>query len=838
MAISVLPPQVANQIAAGEVVERPSAVVKELVENAFDAGASKVQVEIEQGGAKLILVRDNGSGICEAELPLALKRHATSKLHTIEDLDYLSSMGFRGEALASVAAVSRLSLTSKTATEALAHVIRVDGIGQIPQIEPAAHPVGTTVEVVDLFFNTPARRRFMRSEKSEFLQIEEIFRRLALSRPDCALSLKNNGRLVYDFRVEAQSDRPNRRMAKIFGGEFAETAVKIEVQADDLCLHGFCAIAESAKPLQYFFVNGRIVKDKVVIRAISDAYEEVLGRKANDSYVCFLTMPQALVDINVHPQKYEVRFQNARYIHDFIAGGFVNALRNATSIFTENFGETQAVPLAHNYCGVTALKYNAQKAAQVGAELTARGQALSSFTSEDVNGAQAKAPFNSCTEGEVKGIHLGSQGGDFEGESQSLPPESSLNYCGGATGSPLNSLAHGANQPNTVKDLSLNQAPRSYASVGGGKESYGSPTKSGPNHASWGKFNPANFSPAEKKASINATSSYYDRIFSRPENQPLEGVFAEATPLARDSAPLDEGSLGSKIANSIFNGSSGDLWADALAHETQVNLEGAQAQDLGNVNLTQNQVSSSRDGFKASSIVASKENENTFAFTSDLNPPLSSENGPTDEEVGGDGLPILEPTVFFAPWFTEPKESLGDNKINFLGVTQKHYALAAHNGQFYLWDLALLAQELVTSYLKQNRSRVLGTSNLMVPVEITSSKDPKAYMGLLRALGFEVELKGLKASSLVIAGVPAVMRCMNVAKVVDDLILGLEPLSGEQEAIDFLGRVLCALKMPLYFTAEMAARLLRQVPLTYDYLTAPAVKELKFDRLVKELFGE
>lgn len=837
MAISVLPPQVANQIAAGEVVERPSAVVKELVENAFDAGASKVQVEIEQGGAKLILVRDNGSGICEAELPLALKRHATSKLHTIEDLDYLSSMGFRGEALASVAAVSRLSLTSKTATEALAHVIRVDGIGQIPQIEPAAHPVGTTVEVVDLFFNTPARRRFMRSEKSEFLQIEEIFRRLALSRPDCALSLKNNGRLVYDFRVEAQSDRPNRRMAKIFGGEFAETAVKIEVQADDLCLHGFCAIAESAKPLQYFFVNGRIVKDKVVIRAISDAYEEVLGRKANDSYVCFLTMPQALVDINVHPQKYEVRFQNARYIHDFIAGGFVNALRNATSIFTENFGETQAVPLAHNYCGVTALKYNAQKAAQVGAELTARGQALSSFTSEDVNGAQAKAPFNSCTEGEVKWIHLGSQGGDFEGESQSLPPESSLNYCGGATGSPLNSLAHGANQPNTVKDLSLNQAPRSYASVGDGKESYGSPTKSGPNHASWGKFNPAN-SPAEKKASINATSSYYDRIFSRPENQPLEGVFAEATPLARDSAPLDEGSLGSKIANSIFNGSSGDLWADALAHETQVNLEGAQAQDLGNVNLTQNQVSSSRDGFKASSIVASKENENTLAFTSDLNPPLSSENGPTDEEVGGDGLPILEPTVFFAPWFTEPKESLGDNKINFLGVTQKHYALAAHNGQFYLWDLALLAQELVTSYLKQNRSRVLGTSNLMVPVEITSSKDPKAYMGLLRALGFEVELKGLKASSLIIAGVPAVMRCMNVAKVVDDLILGLEPLSGEQEAIEFLGRVLCALKMPLYFTAEMAARLLRQVPLTYDYLTAPAVKELKFDRLVKELFGE
>ncbi len=477
MAISVLPPQVANQIAAGEVVERPSAVVKELVENAFDAGASKVQVEIEQGGAKLILVRDNGSGICEAELPLALKRHATSKLHTIEDLDYLSSMGFRGEALASVAAVSRLSLTSKTATEALAHVIRVDGIGQIPQIEPAAHPVGTTVEVVDLFFNTPARRRFMRSEKSEFLQIEEIFRRLALSRPDCALSLKNNGRLVYDFRVEAQSDRPNRRMAKIFGGEFAETAVKIEVQVDDLCLHGFCAIAESAKPLQYFFVNGRIVKDKVVIRAISDAYEEVLGRKANDSYVCFLTMPQALVDINVHPQKYEVRFQNARYIHDFIAGGFVNALRNATSIFTENFGETQAVPLAHNYCGVTALKYNAQKAAQVGAELTARGRALSGFTSEDVNGAQAKAPLNSRPEGEVKGMHLGSQGGDFEGESQSLPPESSLNYCGGATGSPLNSLPHGANQSKTDKDLALNQAPKSYSPVGGGKESYGSPTK-------------------------------------------------------------------------------------------------------------------------------------------------------------------------------------------------------------------------------------------------------------------------------------------------------------------------------------------------------------------------
>lgn len=319
--IQLLSPRLANQIAAGEVVERPASVVKELVENALDAGASRVDIEVEQGGAKLIRVRDDGSGIDEADLPLALSRHATSKILTLEDLEAVGTLGFRGEALASISSVSRLALTSRTENQEAAARVEVEGRDMDARIAPAAHPVGTTVEVRDLFFNTPARRKFMRTEKTEFNHVEECIRRQALSRFDAGFTLRHNQRVVQSLRPAESAVDKERRIGSLCGQQFIDNAVIIDAEATGLRLWGWVALptfSRSQADLQYFFVNGRVIRDKLVGHAVRQAYRDVLYNNRHPAFVLYLEVDPANVDVNVHPTKHEVRFRDGRLVHDFI----------------------------------------------------------------------------------------------------------------------------------------------------------------------------------------------------------------------------------------------------------------------------------------------------------------------------------------------------------------------------------------------------------------------------------------------------------------------------------------------------------------------------------------
>lgn len=319
--IKLLSPRLANQIAAGEVVERPASVVKELVENALDAGATRVDVDIEQGGAKLIRVRDDGGGIDEADLALALSRHATSKIAELEDLEAVLSLGFRGEALASISSVSRLSLTSRTALQEAASRVEVEGREMDSRVSPAAHPVGTTVEVRDLFFNTPARRKFLRTEKTELNHVEECVRRQALSRFDTGFTLRHNQKVLQSLRpAETQVDR-ERRVGALCGQQFIDNTVVIDAEATGLKLWGWVALptfSRSQSDLQYFFVNGRVIRDRLVAHAVRQAYRDVLYNNRHPAFVLYLEVDPANVDVNVHPTKHEVRFRDGRLVHDFI----------------------------------------------------------------------------------------------------------------------------------------------------------------------------------------------------------------------------------------------------------------------------------------------------------------------------------------------------------------------------------------------------------------------------------------------------------------------------------------------------------------------------------------
>ena len=319
--IRLLSPRLANQIAAGEVVERPASVVKELVENALDAGANRVDVEVEQGGVKLIRVRDDGSGIEEDDLPLALSRHATSKIASLDDLEAVASLGFRGEALASISSVSRLTLTSRTESQEAASRVEVEGREMDARISPAAHPVGTTVEVRDLFFNTPARRKFLRTEKTEFNHVEECVRRQALSRFDAGFTLRHNQRVVQSLRpAESALDR-ERRIGSLCGQQFIDNAVVIDAEATGLRLWGWVALptfSRSQADLQDFFVNGRVIRDRLVAHAVRQAYRDVLYNNRHPAFVLYLEVDPATVDVNVHPTKHEVRFRDGRLVHDFI----------------------------------------------------------------------------------------------------------------------------------------------------------------------------------------------------------------------------------------------------------------------------------------------------------------------------------------------------------------------------------------------------------------------------------------------------------------------------------------------------------------------------------------
>jgi DNA mismatch repair protein MutL len=313
----LLPSQLVNQIAAGEVVERPAAVAKELVENALDAGADRVDVEVERGGVKLLRVRDNGAGIPRDQLALALARHATSKVGSLEDLERVTSMGFRGEALPSIASVSRLELVS--CSSGAAQAWRLDSEDREPV--PAAHPPGTTVTVRDLFYNTPARRKFLRSERTELGHIDTLVRRLALARPDVALRLVHNGKPL--FAVPSAADRRDweQRLDSLVGAAFVEQALYLEHQAAGLRLHGWVArptFSRSQADMQHFFVNRRMVRDRLVAHAVRQAFQDVLYHGRHPAYVLFLELDPVLVDVNVHPTKHEVRFREGRMVHDFL----------------------------------------------------------------------------------------------------------------------------------------------------------------------------------------------------------------------------------------------------------------------------------------------------------------------------------------------------------------------------------------------------------------------------------------------------------------------------------------------------------------------------------------
>lgn len=329
MPIRPLPPQLINQIAAGEVVERPASAVKELVENAFDAQATRVDIDVEQAGARLLRVRDNGVGIPREELTLALSRHATSKIATLEDLESVLTMGFRGEALPSISSVSRLTLTSRPRGEPHAWRIGADGGERDFDLRPAAHPEGSTVEVRDLFYNTPARRKFLRSEKTEFLQIETLIRRMALARLDVGLTLTHNQRGVLQLMPIRNPAELDQRLTALLGGDFLEQSLPLDFSASGLRLHGWVGLptfSRSQSDHQYFYVNGRPVKDKLVGIAIRQAYQDVLYHGRHPVYVLYLELDPGLVDVNAHPTKMEVRFRESRMVHDFLFRGLHRVL--------------------------------------------------------------------------------------------------------------------------------------------------------------------------------------------------------------------------------------------------------------------------------------------------------------------------------------------------------------------------------------------------------------------------------------------------------------------------------------------------------------------------------
>jgi DNA mismatch repair protein MutL len=320
MPIRVLDNQLIDQIAAGEVIERPASIVKELVENSLDAGAQSVDVEIEAGGMRLTRVRDDGCGIPAAELRLALSRHATSKIATADDLGAIMTLGFRGEALPSIASVSRFEITSRHVDEERAARVSVDG-GSVGEPAPAAHPTGTTIEVRDLFYNLPARRKFLRSEVTEQGHIVRLLERLALSRGDVAFRLRSGSRTLLDAPALSATGGEARRMARIVGQEFVERAIEISHSAGPVRLSGWIGAPSAARAtsdLQYWFVNGRAVRDRLLMNAVRLGYRDVLYSGRQPAYVLYLDIDPSLVDVNAHPQKLEVRFRDSRQIHDFV----------------------------------------------------------------------------------------------------------------------------------------------------------------------------------------------------------------------------------------------------------------------------------------------------------------------------------------------------------------------------------------------------------------------------------------------------------------------------------------------------------------------------------------
>lgn len=347
--IQQMPNQLINQIAAGEVVERPASVVKELLENSIDASSTKIDIDIEQGGTKLIRIRDNGHGIHKDDLALALSRHATSKIRNLDDLEHIQSLGFRGEALPSIASISRMSITSRQGDNEGFKVRGQDE--QSAQLSPAAHSEGTTIEVRDLFFNVPARRKFLRTEKTEFNHLEDVVKRIALSHFNVGITLNHNQRVIKQWRAADNRDEMEQRIAEVCGKAFIEQSQFMEFEAAGLKMYGWIALpsfSRSQADMQFFFVNGRIIRDKLVTHAVRQAYQDVLYHGRHPAYVLYLELDPALVDVNAHPTKHEVRFRESRMVHDFLFRGIHKALADVRPAdVSGSLGDPNSMPASY-----------------------------------------------------------------------------------------------------------------------------------------------------------------------------------------------------------------------------------------------------------------------------------------------------------------------------------------------------------------------------------------------------------------------------------------------------------------------------------------------------------
>lgn len=350
--INALDPRLINQIAAGEIIERPASIIKELIENSLDAGATQIEIEVENAGVKRLKISDNGHGILKQDLAMALSRHATSKIENLEDLERVATLGFRGEALPSIASVTRLTISSRETNADQAWMVSSDGNNKITEPEPVAHPVGTTIETRDLFYNTPARRKFLRTDNTEFKHLDQAVRRMALARFDVAFKLSHNGKVVLHLPA-VKSDDP-RRVAMVCGQNVPENSVYIDEQSGDMRLSGWLgspSFSRSQADMQYFFLNGRLIRDKTVMHAVRLGYQDVLFHGRHPVYVLYLQMDPAAVDVNVHPTKHEVRFRDSRSVHGYVSHVLkrsLSASAGESSSMTLNEQGRVSIPTAPN----------------------------------------------------------------------------------------------------------------------------------------------------------------------------------------------------------------------------------------------------------------------------------------------------------------------------------------------------------------------------------------------------------------------------------------------------------------------------------------------------------
>jgi len=417
LSIQRLPSRLANQIAAGEVVERPASVLKELMENSIDGAAKNIWIDVEAGGAKRILVRDDGAGIDQEDIPLALERHATSKIQTVDDLETVSTLGFRGEALASIASVSRLTLTSAVADQD-AWQAQTEGAGMEVQLQPASHPVGTSVEVFDLFFNTPARRKFLKTEKTESGRIDEVVKRIGLSHPQIGIRLSNAGRVRLNMMPAQTEVEIEKRVADVCGPAFMEQALPIDRESQGasgggLRLHGWVGLptfSRSQSDLQFFFVNGRPVRDKLVAHAVRRAYQDVLFHGRHPAFVLFLEIDPAQVDVNVHPTKHEVRFRESREVHSFIYGSLHRLIAQTSA------GATPAPALMEGLRGSNEPSQEVQNQEQNSLPLSYFGSTVERSESALSEVREADIPLPAWQPAEAESVAFQT------GESSEIPP--------------------------------------------------------------------------------------------------------------------------------------------------------------------------------------------------------------------------------------------------------------------------------------------------------------------------------------------------------------------------------------------------------------------------------